>query len=147
MRRNSHIFGRIRWAALAVAASFAGALFIATTAADAVVVNDNGTLAGVALVPGTDFSTPPSGVTVQTASGCTDPALQFTPDLAFASGSTPLCWRGGSVMHANETFALTWDPYRQYWAGTRGYIEQYQRNVADGSGSFTSPFSVTSQYT
>jgi hypothetical protein len=143
MRRNPLIAGRIRWAALAITMTFAGALFLVTSGAQAVVVNDSGVHAGVALVPGTTL---PAGMAVQ-ASGCSDPALAFTPDLSYAAGTTPLCWRGGPVLHANETFALTWDPYRQYWAGTRGYIEQFLRNVADGSGSSTSPFSVTSQYT
>ncbi len=46
-----------------------------------------------------------------------------------------LCYQGGAVMHKNETFALTWDPQRTYWSGTRGYVEQYLRDVADGSGS------------
>jgi hypothetical protein len=57
-----------------------------------------------------------------------------------------LCWQGGTigaVMHGNDTFALTWDPNRSYWAGTRYYVEQFLRDVADGSGTLTSPYDVT----
>jgi hypothetical protein len=57
-----------------------------------------------------------------------------------------LCWQGGTigaVMHGNDTFALTWDPNRSYWAGTRNYVEQFLRDVADGSGTLTSPYDVT----
>ncbi len=50
-------------------------------------------------------------------------------------------------MHANETFALVWDPVRQYFATTKEYVEQFLRDVADGSGTLTSPYAVTSQYT
>jgi PKD repeat protein len=49
-------------------------------------------------------------------------------------------------MHKNETFALTWDPTRAYWSLTRGYVEQFLRDVADSSGSLASPFAVTAQY-
>ena len=106
---------------------------------------------GVALLPGT--RTPPyssAGVlnadkipTVVSSGPCTDPAL--TADLVLGSGA--LCSHGGQVLHRNETFALTWDPLRRYWSGTRNYVEQFLRDVADGSGTLTSPFAVTTQYT
>jgi hypothetical protein len=119
--------------------------------AQAIVVNDGGTYAGVALVPSARGNPLPTGVSAVTATGpCTDPAL--TSDL-WQSGQTDrlpdggLCYHGGSVIHQNETFALTWDPQRSYWAGTRGYVEQFLRDVADGSGALTSPYSVTAQYT
>ena len=83
---------------------------------------------------------------------CLDPAL--APDLRPRSGlpdlrlpDTGLCDHGGSVMHSNETFDLSWDPVRRDWATTRDYVEQFLRDVADGSGTLTSPFAVTPQYT
>ena len=36
-------------------------------------------------------------------------------------------------MHANETFAVTWDPHRLDWQTTRNYVEQFLKDVADGS--------------
>jgi hypothetical protein len=80
---------------------------------------------------------------VVSAAPCTDPAL--TPDLTLSSWG--LCSHGGSVMAANETFALTWDPHRLYWSGTKGYVEQFLRDVADASGSLGTPYAVTTQYT
>ncbi len=112
--------------------------------------------AGVALVPGTSSDLAKAGITPVTANApCTDPALP--PDLGinhvFPGGTLPasatgLCWHtGGSVLHANETFAVTWDPLRRYWATTRGYVEQFLRNVADASSSLFTPYAVVSQYT
>jgi hypothetical protein len=144
MRRSPSISNRARWGALTIVAALAAMLFLMTGGAQAAVVNDGGTLAGVAVAPGSSL---PAGMAVTSGGGCADPQLGYTPDLSFAANSSPLCWRGGSVMHANETFALTWDPYRNYWAGTRGYVEQFLRDVADGSGSASSPYSVTTQYT
>ena len=71
-----------------------------------------------------------------------DPWL--APD--FRLRTSALCWHGGPVVHASETFVLTWDPLRLDWSGTRGYVEQFQRDVADSSGSLSSPYAVTSQY-
>ena len=65
MRRNPSIMNRIRWGALAITVTFAGALFLVTSGAQAVVVNDNGTTAGVTLVPGTTLGSP-AGVSVST---------------------------------------------------------------------------------
>ncbi len=116
---------------------------------------------GVALIPGArispnqmgpqeDGSSGGTGVlgadgipTVLSTGTCTDPAL--TPDLLL--GADGICYHGGSVLHRNETFALTWDPTRSYWSGTRDYLEQFLRDVADGSGTLTSPYAVTTQYT
>ncbi len=36
---------------------------------------------------------------------------------------------------------------RAYWQTTRNYVEQFLRDVADGSGTLTSPYAVTTQYT
>ncbi len=66
---------------------------------------------------------------------------------AICSPDTGICYHGGPVMHANETFALTWDPLRRYWAQTRGYVEQFLSNVAGASNTLTSPYAVATQYT
>ena len=62
---------------------------------------------------------------------CSDPAL--TSD--FTLPGDGLCSHGGPVAHANETFALVWDPRaataHDYAAP---YVEQFLRDVADGSG-------------
>ena len=50
-------------------------------------------------------------------------------------------------MHANETFALTWDPDRRYWETTRDYMEQFLSDVAAGSGTLTPPYALPGQYT
>ena len=48
--------------------------------------------------------------------------------------TTGLCSHGGAVIHKNETFALVWDPNpHRDWAA--GYVEQFLRDVADGSGT------------
>jgi hypothetical protein len=133
------------------------ASLVATSSAQAVVVKDGGTSAGVALAPGARGVPLPSGVSAVTSSGlCTDPAL--TSDL-WLFGQTDrlpdgdLCYHGGSVLRQNETFALTWDaPFPDgsklhYWSMTKGYVEQFLRDVADGSGTFTSPYALTPQYT
>jgi hypothetical protein len=112
---------------------------VAASGAQAVVVNTAGAgQFGVALVPGS-----PLPASSTTASPC-DPWL--APDLSFPALSSPLCSHGGAVMHGNETFALTWDPNRSYFATTRNYVQQFLRDVADGSGTLTSPYAVTSQY-
>jgi hypothetical protein len=142
MRRYSLIARRLL---LALSCSLVASLAVVASA-QAVVVNDNGTDYAVALVPGTS-SLPAAGVAVSPPGGpCNDPAMQFTLDLSYAPGTSPLCWQGGPVLPSNETFALTWDPYRAYWEGTRGYVEQFLQDVANDSGSLSSPFAVTSQY-
>ena len=89
---------------------------------------------------------------VSTAGSCTDPWLAsgFSP-LAISAGNG-LCahqmpgshW--GSVLPQTETFALTWDPTRHYWGGTRNFLEGFLRHVANASGSQNSPYAVTPQY-
>jgi PKD domain len=143
MRRYSLTANRF---ILAIAATIVASLGLATTAAQAIVVNDNGTQAGVSIVPDARTVALPGGVSPVTAGGsCTDPWL--ASDLggpALPSGA--LCYRGGPVMHKNETFALTWDQQRAYWSQTRDYVEHFLRDVADASGSLASPFALTTQY-
>lgn len=132
--------------------------------------SDQSGYVGVALGPGTCGDLQSTGacaslanldVPLVTSSGpCTDPAL--APDL-WVFGQTDrlpndaLCYHGGGVMHQgvmhqNETFALTWDaPFsngseRNYPSWTRDYVEQFLRDVGDGSGTLTSPYAVTTQY-
>lgn len=122
---------------IAVAVTFAVSLVVGASGAQAVVVNMGAAgKTGVALVPGTNANS------VSTAA-CSDPWLSsdFSPLPDYG-----LCYGGGSVLHSNETFALTWDPHRMYWQTTRNYVEQFLRDVADGSGRFSSPYAVTSQY-
>jgi hypothetical protein len=104
---------------------------------------DSANYVGVALVPGSRSSLTTAGIPYVASSGtCSDPTL--TSDLALANFG--LCYHGGSVINRNETFALTWDPLRRYWSGTRAYVEQFLRDLADASGKLSSPFALTSQY-
>ena len=121
------------------------ASLVAASGAQAAVINDGGSQYGVALVPGTTGSTLSSaGVSPVTSAGpCVDPSL--TSDLSLPS--TGLCYHGGAVLSANETFALTWDPVRRYWQTTRNFVENFLSDVAKGSGSLSSPYALTSQYT
>jgi hypothetical protein len=105
---------------------------------------------GVALVPGTRSGSSTTlsglaqaGVPYVKSGECFDPGL--TPDLNFAA-PTGLCYHHGLVLSRSETFALTWDPLRRYWSGTRSYVEQFLRDVADANGTLTSPYAVTPQY-
>lgn len=101
---------------------------------------------GVALSPNTPTQPGQANIPVVTSSApCEDPAL--TPDFGNSLPDDALCWHGGGVMHANETFAVTWDPDRRYWEGTRDYLEQFLANVAAASGSYSSPYALTPQYT
>jgi hypothetical protein len=124
----------------------AASLVAMASAAQAVVVNDQGGTYGVALVPGTRGTLTTAGIASVTSNAqCSDPWL--SSDLGgpgLPSGA--LCWNGGPVMHRNETFVLTWDPHRSYWQTTRNYIEQFLRDVADGTGTLSSPYAVTGQY-
>jgi hypothetical protein len=100
---------------------------------------------GVALATGSDLAT--AGVPTVTASAsCTDPwlASDLGGPILPANG---LCWHSnGTVIHSNETFDLAWDPMRRDWATTRDYVEQFLQDVANGSGTLTSPYADTSQY-
>jgi hypothetical protein len=154
---------RGRLAGVALALSAAASLFVATSGAQAVVVDmtpsvigqssvaynssDQSGYYGVALVPGTRAHLLTAGIPTVTSGGtCTDPAL--TSDLGGPTvPAIGLCFRGGPVMHSNETFDLAWDPLRRDWASTRYYVEQFLQDVANGSGTLTSPYADTSQYT
>jgi hypothetical protein len=133
---------RAMGAALTVA--FAVSLLAGAGGAKAVVVEDESSRFGVALVPGTRGDLATAGTpAVASSAPCTDPALSsdlILPEIG-------LCWHGGGVMHANETFALTWDPLRRYFSTSKEYIQQFLRDVADGSETLTSPYAVTTQYT
>ena len=103
---------------------------------------DQSSYAGVTLVPGTRGNLANTGIpTVTSSMTCSDPAL--TSD--FTLPSEGLCAHGGPVAHANETFALVWDPHphADYAAP---YVEQFLRDAADGSGGLGSPFSIATQY-
>jgi hypothetical protein len=126
---------------LAIAVTFVISLVVAAGAQAVVVKMGAAGRAGVSLVPGTSTA----GLSTVTSSKCSDPWL--SADLggpALPPGA--LCWNGGSVMHRNETFAITWDPKRSYWATTRDYVEQFMKDVANGSGTLSSPYALTTQY-
>ena len=145
MRRYSFTARRL---ILAIASTFVVSLAV-VTAAQAAVVHDGGTDYGVALVPNGPASPGvlPVGLQVPNPSGsCYDPSL--APDLTWQTTGlvSPLCYHGGAVLPGNETYALTWDPDRRYWATTKQYVEQFLSDVGAASGSFGSPFAVTPQY-
>jgi len=162
MRRNPTIAGRIRWALLAVAATLAAALFVVTTGAQAVVVNDHGDVAGVALTPAaregsstTQSFLAAASVPIVTSSGaCADPAAGTEPDILTAGSwpltapAKPICWHSGPVMHANETFTLEWEGQapNTYWSTTKGYVQGFLGDVAAASGQLVNPYSDTTQY-
>ena len=98
---------------------------------------------GVALLPGSNAALASNSVPVVTLGGsCNDPALAAGLTLQ----SSGICYHGGSVMHSNETFVLDWEPGSN-WGTTTGYVEQFLSDVASGSGSLTSPYALTTQYT
>ena len=134
-----------------IAFTFVVISLLGASSAGAVVIDMGGSgRYGVALVPGTPRSTlTTAGITtVNAAAPCTDPWLASD----FILQSSGLCYNGGPVMHANETFAVTWDPHRLDWQVTRNYVEQFLKDVADGSSwpnklaSLSSQYSLTSQY-
>jgi PKD domain len=109
---------------------------------------DQANYMGVALAPGTRGSLVNQNIPyVASSPPCTDPALPadlMRPNMP----ESGLCFHsGGQVMHGNETFALVWDPLRQSFVTTKEYVEQFLKDVAEGSGTLTSPYAVTSQYT
>ena len=121
-------------------------LLAGASSANAIILNDAGTEAGVALAPGATGEPLPSGVSAVTfSSSCTDPALPADlggPQLP----AEALCYHGGDVMHKNEMFDLTWDTQGAYMSGARAYVEQFLHDVANASGSLTSPYALTTQY-
>ncbi len=138
--------------------AFVASMAVVTSGAQAIVVDMNPSDAGQTTVnypihQGSYYGIAPSSTTdslalagiprVTTSAPCVDPAL--SPDLVLPA--IGLCSHGGSVMHSNETFALTWDPDRTYWSTTRNYIETFLSDVAAGSGQLASPYADTSQYT
>lgn len=124
--------------------TWVASLALSAGVAQALVVHDHGTDAGVTLLPGSAPDLSSLGITTGTTSStCADPLA--VPGLQLpATGA--LCWQGGPVLHGNETFAITWDPLRRDWATTRGYVEQFLSDVAAGSGTLTSPYAVIAQY-
>jgi PKD domain len=139
MRRYSLAVRRL---VLALTCTVLASLAVVASA-QAVVVNDGGTY-GISLVPNTNL---PGSLQDNWNGTCTDPSL--SPDLTWQTTGlvSPLCYHGGSVLQGNETYVLTWDPHRRYWATTRQYVEQFLSDVAAASGGFNSPFAVTPQYT
>jgi hypothetical protein len=124
--------------------AWVASLALSAGVAQALVVHDHGTDAGVTIVPGSTPDLTGLGITTGTgSSSCADPLavpeLQLPPAVA-------LCWQGGPVLHANETFAIAWDAKRRYWSTTRAYIDQFMQDVASGSGTLTSPYAVAAQY-
>src|ERR1700761_9024013 len=96
---------------LVVASTLIASLGIVASA-PAIVVNDSGTQAGVALVPTArdngSLILPGGVLAASSTNSCTDPWLSADlggPNLP----SDGLCYRNGPVLHKNETFALTWD--------------------------------------
>jgi PKD domain len=141
---------------LAIVLTLAVSLLLTTPAAQAVVVDmtqtGNATVpynpfsqngyVGLSLMPGTPALSTIGVPRVTGSAPCVDPAL--TPD--FTLRMNPICWHGGSVMHANEQFSLVWDP-APHTAWAASYVAQFMRDVADGSGTYSSPYAVTPQYT
>lgn len=108
---------------------------------------DQANYAGVSLVPGLGNNLAAHNIPyVASSAPCSDPALPadlMRPEMP----SSGLCSHGGPVVHGNETFAIVWDPLRRSFSTTKEVVEQFLRDVADGSGTLTSPYAVTSQYT
>jgi PKD domain len=140
MRRYSLIARRI---IVALSCTLVASLAVAA-GAQAVVANDAGTNYGVALLPNTSL---PGSLQDNWNGACNDPSL--APELTWQTTGliSPLCYHGGSVLQGNESYVLTWDPDRRYWATTRQNVEQFLSDVAASSGGFSSPFAVTPQYT
>ena len=133
-----------------IAFTFVAISLLGASSAGAVVI-DMGASGryGVALIPGTRSTLTTAGITTVSAGApCTDPWLASD----FILQSSGLCYNGGPVMHANETFAVTWDPHRLDWQVTRNYVEHFLKDVADGSSwpnkvpQLSSQYSLTSQY-
>ena len=73
-----------------------------------------------------------AGLQVSTQRIVQRPVARARPELGdHRADVSPLCYHGGSVLTSNETYVLTWDPDRRYWATTRQYVEQFLSDVAD----------------
>lgn len=147
---------------VAIAALFAASLAIVTTAAQAAVVQDGSNVAGVALVPlarqwgeTTQSYLSNASIPLVTSGGnCADPASSTEPDILKLgwwptnAPAQPICWHGGPVMHANETFTLEWEGQspNSYWATTKSYVQNFLGDVAAASGQLVNPYSDTTQY-
>ena len=146
---------------LAIAVTFVISLVVAG-GAQAVVVKESGNEYGVSLVPGarelgstTAGYLGSAGVPIATSTGsCADPAASTEPDILSAGSwplsapAQPICWHGGPVMHANETFTLAWEGQapNTYWSSTKSYLQSFLSDVAADSGSLDSPYADTTQY-
>jgi hypothetical protein len=138
LRRGAAGAARGRWISLVVAVTFVVSLAVTTGSAQAVMLSDAGSNFGVALVPGSSPTAPGVSVYMPANPADCDPALTLP--------TTGLCAHGGPVIHSNETFALTWDD-QQHSNYAANYVEHFLKDVADGSGTLTSPYAITSQYT
>jgi hypothetical protein len=118
---------------------------VAVGGAQAGVVNDsnNGNTYGVTLAP--------NAVLPGSVSPASSNVTCLTPPPARAGvlPDTGLCYHGGQVIHKTETFGIVWnlfadgEPHSDYAAP---FVQQFLRDVADGSGTMSSPFAITSQY-
>ncbi len=126
--------------ALALALSLVGF----TSAAHAMVINDQGSYVGVALSP--DSTVPPAISSPVGANDCVPFLAPFT-SAASLLASTGLCLHGGSILHQQDIYALYWDPQNNYFASVRDYVNKFLQDVGNDSGKPDSPYAVTSQYT
>jgi len=122
-----------------------GVSLVAAGGAQAGVVNDsnNGNTYGVTLAPNAVL---PGSVSPASSNvSCLTPP----PARAGVLPATGLCYHGGQVIHKTETFGIVWnlfadgEPHSDYAAP---FVQQFLRDVADGSGTTSSPFAITSQY-
>jgi PKD domain len=159
MRRYSLIARRML---VALSCSVVASLAVAAGAQAEVLHDQNtgGTTAGVALTPNfRGGGTLPGGVSAVAPGGsCADPAASTEPDILstgtwptppLADGlAEPICWQGGPVMHANETFAVEWEGQspNNYWPRTTQYIKDFLGDVAGASNQLVNPYSDTTQY-
>src|SRR5438270_10706962 len=116
-------------------------LLLVTSGAQAVVVDTNPSASGPSVTFPTDVG---AYVGVAMVPGTTpDPRTKLSnagiPTVTTSSSCFALCSHGGPVMHRNETFALVWDPNPEHHYAAP-YVEQFLRDVADGSGTLTSPY-------
>ncbi len=143
MRRYSLIGRRV---ILALSCTLVASLSVVASAS-AVVVNDGGTEAGVALTPSarelgsaTSSYLSSAGIPIVTSSGpCQDPAASTERDILSAGSwplspplAQPICWHGGPVMHQNETIALEWEGQapNTYWKTAKNYVQNFLGDVA-----------------